>query len=112
MYGDGKAFVDMPLKVAPGQALSAFRSVYAGDKDELRPVYRGALRCSRLDLSTGAAPKRLHDGIPKTVDADHVELMAAIHAMWPKLLRVSRDDFPERRTLVAALPLRRAGREI
>ena len=46
-------------------------------------------------------PKDWTPEFPQRVDADHVELMAAIHAMWPKLLRVSRDDFPERRTLIA-----------
>ena len=57
-------------------------------------------------------PKDWTPEFPQRVDADHVELMAAIHAMWPKLLRVSRDDFPERRTRSEALPLRRAGREV
>ena len=101
VYGDGKAFVDMPLKVAPGQALSAFRSVYAGDKDELRQFIEAHFGAAGSDLVRAPLPKDWTPEFPQRVDADHVELMAAIHAMWPKLLRVSRDDFPERRTLIA-----------
>ena len=101
VYGDGKAFVDMPLKVAPGQALSAFRSVYAGDKDELRQFIEAHFCAAGSDLMRAPLPKDWTPEFPQRVDADHVELMAAIHAMWPKLLRVSRDDFPERRTLIA-----------
>ena len=101
VYGDGKAFVDMPLKVAPGQALSAFRSVYAGDKDELRQFIEAHFGAAGSDLMRAPLPKDWTPEFPQRVDADHVELMAAIHAMWPKLLRVSRDDFPESRTLIA-----------
>ena len=84
MYGDGKAFVDMPLKVAPGRPCRPFAACAATDEPA---VHRGDFGTKALPMAP--LPKDWTPEFPQRVDADHVELMAAIHAMWPKLPRVS-----------------------
>ena len=104
MYGDGKAFVDMPLKVAPGRPCRPF-ALYAGDETAKinASKHRRGLR-----FDANAATK---DGrrFPQGVDADR-QVDGGNSPMWRSCWSPGR--FSGRRINSEALPLRRAGREV
>ena len=102
VFADGKAFVDMPLNVAPERALAAFRSVPSGDADALRGFVHAHFGAAGSDVLQAPRPEDWVASPPflRRVDADYLELMTAIHGMWPKLLKVTAVECAERRTLV------------